>query len=48
MARMLIRREVSRSHSYQDFLVAVASHVDQPQQREAFLAAIRRALPGRH
>jgi serine/threonine protein kinase len=48
MARMLIRREVPRSRNFQDFLVAVASHVDQPQQRDAFLTAIRRALPGRH
>jgi serine/threonine protein kinase len=48
MARMLVRREVPRSRNFQDFLVAVASHVDQPQQRDAFVASIRRALPGRH
>ncbi len=47
MARMLIRREVSRSATFKEFVHAVAANIDHPQQREVFLQALKRALPHR-
>ena len=47
MAKMLIRKETGRAGSFKDFVDAVAGNIDQPQQREQFLQALKRALPRR-
>lgn len=47
MARMLIRREVGRGAAFKEFVAAVAANIDQPSQREAFIQALKRALPRR-
>lgn len=47
MAKMLIRREVAQSATFNEFVLAVAGNIDHPQQREVFLQALRRALPNR-
>ncbi|MBX3654545.1 MAG: protein kinase [Ramlibacter sp.] len=47
MAKMLIRKEATRSSTYKEFVAAVAANIDHPQQREVFMQALRRALPQR-
>ena len=47
MAKMLVRRQLGRSASYQDFVGAIAANIDQPKEREAFLQALKRVLPRR-
>jgi class 3 adenylate cyclase len=47
MARMLVRKETGRAGSFKDFVDAIAGNIDQPQQRELFLQALKRALPRR-
>ena len=48
MARMLLRRELSRAPTYRDLVVAMADTLDNKEQREAFLQALRKALPRRN
>ena len=45
MAKMLIRKELGRRSTFKDFIEAIADNIDQPQQREAFLQALKRAIP---
>ncbi len=47
MARMLVRREMSRRATYRELITGVAETIDQPQQRELFMQALKRALPRR-
>lgn len=48
MARMLIRKEISRSTNFRAFVAAVAGTIDHPQQREVFIQALKRGLPRRN
>ncbi len=45
MARMLVRKESARSTTPAELAQALAAHLDTPPQREAFLRALREALP---
>lgn len=47
MARVLVRREMGRRATYRELITAVAETIDQPQQRELFMQALKRALPRR-
>ena len=47
MAKMLIRKELGRTGSFKEFAEAIAGNIDQPQQRDMFLTALKRALPRR-
>ncbi|HSV47825.1 MAG TPA: hypothetical protein VLJ58_18695, partial [Ramlibacter sp.] len=48
MARMLVRKELlGNTGGFKPFVAAVAATVDRPDQREAFLQALKRALPKR-
>jgi hypothetical protein len=47
VAKMLVRKEASRSASFKEFIAAVAGNIDQPAQRDQFLQGLRRALPRR-
>jgi hypothetical protein len=47
MARMLIRKESGRRGTFKEFVGAIAGHIDQPEEREIFLQALKRALPRR-
>jgi hypothetical protein len=48
MAKMLVRKEASRHPAFKDFIGAVANNIDRTEQREQFLAAVRKSLPRRH
>jgi hypothetical protein len=48
MARMLLRRELNRAPTYRDLVIAMADTLDSKEQREAFLQALRKALPRRN
>ncbi|HUR90859.1 MAG TPA: protein kinase [Ramlibacter sp.] len=48
MARMLVRKEASRHPHFRDFIGAVAGNINQSEQREQFLTAVRKSLPRRH
>jgi serine/threonine protein kinase len=48
MAKMLVRKEASRHPAFKEFIGAVAGTIDQTEQREQFLAAVRRSLPRRY
>ncbi|HSI53125.1 MAG TPA: protein kinase [Ramlibacter sp.] len=48
MAKMLVRKELARRHSFREFIEAVADTIDQPAQREAFIQALKKSLPRRH
>lgn len=48
MARMLLRKELNRAPTYRDLVVAMADTLDNKDQREAFLQALRKALPRRN
>ncbi|MEO7390614.1 MAG: protein kinase [Ramlibacter sp.] len=45
MAKMLIRKELGRRPTFNEFIGAIADNIDAPQQRELFLAGIKRSLP---
>ncbi|MES2939990.1 MAG: protein kinase [Pseudomonadota bacterium] len=45
MARMLVRKESARSTTLQELAQALAAHLDTAAQREAFIKALREALP---
>ncbi|MBA2674053.1 protein kinase [Ramlibacter sp.] len=45
MARMLVRKESARSATLAELAQALAAHLDTPPQREAFMKALREALP---
>lgn len=47
LAQPLIGRELERCHRMTDFVNALAAGIDAPPQRDAFLAALQRALPDR-
>lgn len=47
MARMLLRKELNRAPTYRDLVIAMADTLDSKEQREAFLQALRKALPRR-
>ena len=48
MAKMLVRKEASRHPAFRDFIAAVAANIDQRDQREQFLFAVRKSLPKRN
>ncbi|MEJ6023367.1 protein kinase domain-containing protein [Ramlibacter sp. PS4R-6] len=48
MAKMIIRKEASRNANFGEFLTAVAGNIDQPTQRDQFLAALKRSLVRRY
>jgi hypothetical protein len=48
MAKMIVRKEASRTANFKDFLSAVAGNIDQPTQRDQFLAALKRSLVKRY
>ena len=43
----LMRGAIERCATLQEFAAALAAGIGHPQQREAFLQALGRALPGR-
>ncbi len=47
MAKMLVRKEMSRHATFKDFINAVANNIDQLPQREQFLQTLKRTLPRR-
>ncbi|MBA3771638.1 MAG: protein kinase [Ramlibacter sp.] len=47
MARMLVRKETGRTSSFREFVKAVALNIDQPEQRDQFMQALKRSLPPR-
>ncbi|HSH88494.1 MAG TPA: protein kinase [Ramlibacter sp.] len=47
MAKMLVKKELSRTSTFKEFVGAVAANIDQDKQREEFLQALKRALPRR-
>ncbi len=44
MARMLVRKETGRTASFKEFVKAVALNIDQPDQRDQFMQALKRSL----
>jgi class 3 adenylate cyclase len=47
MARIVVKKEAGRSNSAKDLVQALSDSIDQVSQREAFLAAAKKALPRR-
>jgi serine/threonine protein kinase len=47
MAKMLVRKEMTRRGTFKELINAVADTIDQPAQRELFIQALKRALPRR-
>jgi serine/threonine protein kinase len=47
MARMIVKKEIGRTRSFKDFIEACAGNIDQPPQREQFMAALKKAVPRR-
>jgi len=47
MAKMLVKKEMGRRSTFKELITAVADTIDQPEQREAFVLALKRALPRR-
>lgn len=47
LAKMLVRKESQRHLLYGPFVQALAGHIDQPNERTEFAAAVKRALPNR-
>jgi hypothetical protein len=47
MARIVVKKEVARAPSFRDLAQALAANVDKADQREAFMAALHKALPRR-
>jgi serine/threonine protein kinase len=47
MARVLLRKEGATATGFRSLVTALASHIDHPQQREAFLQSVKRSLPNR-
>ena len=48
LAKMIVRKEASRYANFKEFLAAVAGNIDQPTQRDQFLAALKRSLVRRY
>lgn len=48
MARIVVRKELGRTVNFKELAAALASNVDGDEQREAFLAALHKALPRRN
>jgi serine/threonine protein kinase len=48
MARIVVRKELARSGTFKELAVALAANVDKQDQRDAFLAALHKALPRRN
>jgi serine/threonine protein kinase len=48
MARIVLKKEAAGAPTVKDFAAALAGHVDQAGEREAFLAALHKALPRRN
>jgi serine/threonine-protein kinase len=48
MAKMIVRKEASRTANFKDFVTAIAGNIDQPTQRDQFLAALKRSLVKRY
>jgi hypothetical protein len=48
MAKMLARKEASRQTVFKTFVEAVAGNIDNLEQRDEFVHAVRRALPRRY
>lgn len=47
MAKVIIRKELPHCATFGEFVKSLAGNIDHPQQREVFLAALKRALPRR-
>jgi hypothetical protein len=47
-AKTIVNDEAARNANFQEFLVAVAGKIDQPTQRDQFLAALKRSLTRRY
>ena len=47
MARIVVKKEAGKTSNFKELVAALASNVDRPDQRDAFLAALHKALPRR-
>jgi len=47
MAKVLVRKELARRTTFKELIEAVADTIDQTEQRQLFLQALKRALPRR-